>query len=226
MADIYYLRPVAKSAGGLPSAILAPRLTLALSADQLAAMLARETLLAISGGQPAPRQKSMLSGIGGASVKSGMHGYALDTLYDVLLVGSVRAGKVRIRLAASAASSKIQLAAAKIQAEFISVPDDILVARQKRTGQVAFAFRDAAQLESTIDDVISGNRVMFENWARRGGQPPLYLRHQAKAPIGRIVHAGAEIATDLRSVAVKAACALAHNLPYYTIELSLSQRKA
>ena len=51
---------------------------------------------------------------------------------------------------------------------------------------------------------------MFENWAKRGGQPPLYLRHQGKTPFGRIVHGGADSATDLRSVAAKALSDHAH----------------
>ncbi len=230
MADIYYLRPVRKPEAQAEPLAAAPRLTIALSVHHLAAILARETLLPGSGGQPGARLKAMMSGLGGAgglSARSANIEHALDIKYDVLLIDSVRSGKVKIRPVAnaSAASSQIQLSAAKIQAEFIGVPDDILIARQKRTGQVAFSFHGAASLEMTIDDVIGANRVMFENWARRGGQPPLHLRHQGKSPFGRIVHEGAESATDLRSVAAKVMCDHAQGLPYYTIELSLSQRK-
>jgi hypothetical protein len=231
MADIYYLRPVRKPDDQAKPLAPPPRLTVALSTGQLAAILVRETLLPNSGGQSNPRLKTMLAGLGGAvglPVRSADIEHALDTKFDVLLVDSVHSGKVKIRSIASAgpASSPILLSAAKIQAEFIGVPDDILIARQKRTGQVTFAFHDSESLEAAIDELIGGNRVMIENWARRGGQPPLYLRFQAKVPFGRIVHAGADSATDLRSVAAKAACNHAHGLPYYTIELSLSQRKS
>jgi hypothetical protein len=228
MADIYYLRPVRKPDAPAAQTASAPQLTIALSDSHLAAILARETLLPSGGGQPSARIKALMSGFGGLPVRGAGNGHALESKLDVLLIDSVRSGKVKIRPVANAgaASSQIQLATAKIQAEFINVPDDILIARQKRTGQVAFTFHDAASLETTLDDIIGGSRVMFENWARRGGQPPLHLRHQAKAPFGRIVHAGAESATDLRSVAVKAVREDALGLQYYTIELSLSQRKA
>lgn len=230
MADIYYLRPVRKPDAHTEPLAAVPRLTVALSASQLAAILARETLLPGSGDQSNPRLKAMLAGIGGSvglPVRSANIEHALDTKFDVLLVDSVRSGKVNIRSIVNAgpASSPILLSAAKIQAEFIGVPDDVLIARQKRTGQVAFSFHGAASLEKTIDDVIGANRVMFENWARGGGQPPLRLRHQGKSPFGRIAHEGAESATDLRSVAAKVMCDHAQGLPYYTIELSLSQRK-
>jgi hypothetical protein len=231
MADIYYLRPVRKADAQAEPLAAAPRLTIALSVNHLAAILVRETLLPGRGGQPGARLKAMMSGLGGAGgqpVRSAGIELALDIKYDVLLIDSVRSGKVKIRPVAnaSAASSLIQLSAAKIQAEFINVPDDVLIARHKRTGMVAFAFHDSASLEMAIDEIIGGNRVMFENWARRGGQPPLYLRHQGKSPFGRIVHEGAESATDLRSVAAKAVCDHAHGSPYFMIELSLSQRKA
>jgi Bacterial CdiA-CT RNAse A domain len=171
---------------------------------------------------------SPTGGSAGLPARSASIEHALDTKFDVLLVDSVRSGKVKIRSIANAGptSSQLLLSAAKIQAEYIGVPDAILIARQKRTGQVTFAFHDAESLETAIDELIAGNRVMIENWARRGGQPPLYLRHQAKSPFGRIVHAGAESATDMRSVAAKASCGQAQGLPYYMIELSLSQRKA
>jgi hypothetical protein len=227
MADIYYLRPVRKPDAQVQPLAAAPRLTIALSASQLAAILVRETLLPGTGGQLGVRVKAMLGGLGGIPVRNADMDRALETKYDVLLIDSVRSGKVKIRQIgnAGASSSPIQLSAAKIQAEYICVPDEILIARQKRTGTVAFAFRDAASLETAIDELIGGNRVMFENWARRGGQPPLYLRHQGKSPFGRIVHDGAESATDLRSVAAKAVCDHVHGLPYYAVEFSLSQRK-
>ena len=226
MADIYYLRPVRKPDAQAQPLAAPPRLTVALSISQLAAILSRETLLP-GGGQPGLRLRAMMSGLGGASVRSAGIEHALDTKFDVLLIDSVRSGKIRMRSIANAgpASSPLTLSAARIQAEYIGVPDDILIARQKRTGQVAFAFHNAESLETAIDELFAGNRVMFEHWARRGGQPPLHLRHQGKSPFGRIVHEGADSATDLRSVAAKALCDHAHGAPFYMIELSLSQRK-
>lgn len=227
MADIYYLRPVRKPDAQPQPLAAAPRLTVALSARHLAAILARETLLPGSGVLPGPRLKAMMSSLGGAALRSAGAEHALDTKFDVITVDSVRSGRVKIRFIADAGPSlsPILLSAAKLQAEYIGVPDDILIARQKRTGQVAFSFNDAQSLEAALDELIGGNRVMFENWAKRGGQPPLYLRHQAKSPFGRMVHAGAESATELRSVAAKAMSDHAHGAPLYMIELSLSQRK-
>jgi hypothetical protein len=227
MADIYYLRTARKPDAQPQASAAEPRLTVALSLSQMAAILSRETLLPGGGGQPGARLKAMMSSLGGAPVRNAGIEHALDTKFDVLLVDSIRSGKIRIRSIANPgpASGKLILSAARIQAEYIGVPDEILIARQKRTGQVAFSFHKAESLETALDELIGGNRVMFENWARRSGQPPLYLRHQGKSPFGRIAHPGADNATDLRSVAAKATSDHAHGSPFYMIELSLSQRK-
>lgn len=148
---------------------------------------------------------------------------AIGASVDAFVAIAVISGTIQLN-AVSEGASESQQAALRLKSAFIGVPDDILLARQNSTRQVAFSIGSFEVLGDTLSDIVRQKRHMIESWAANGGKPALNLRHQARAPFGRIAHSGAEMASDLRAVAVRISRETGPWESFYLIELSLTPR--
>ncbi len=252
MGTIHYLRPKDKTGNAHGRAHEeSARLKTAISQAQLAAVLIGETLTR-SGILPAKVQllidrlcgKSVpppriagpasernpavpaIRASRNTSASDAASANVVSASIDAFTVASVMAGTIRLNdpSEVSAGASEANQAALKLKSAFIAVPDDILVARQISSGQVAFCISSMDVLAATLGDILRQNRHMIETWAINGGRPALNMRHMAKAPFGRIAHKGAEGASDLRAVAVRISRESGARASYYVIELSLTPR--
>lgn len=148
---------------------------------------------------------------------------AIGASVDAFVAIAVISGRVQLN-AVSEGASESQQAALRLKSALIGVPDEILLARQNSTRQVAFSIGSFDVLSDTLSDILRQKRHMVESWAANGGKPALSLRHQARTPFGRIAHPGAEAASDLRAVAVRISRESGPWESFYLIELSLTPR--
>lgn len=227
MSNIYYLRPPAPRPVKGAEETEVQELRVALNPLHLAAVLVRGSV-ALSGQSseqvemlarrfvapmvgPQHRAPARTSTRGGLSAESSVRAnqgrpiavpVTAPTLQRVLSVATVAAGRIRLDHSGFATAARGN-ATLKLRSQFIAVPDDVLLARQERTGRVTFAFGSAERLADMVSDVIMSQRFMIENWANNGGRPDIRFKYQAREPFGRVVHLNASEATDLRALAVR-----------------------
>ncbi len=248
MATIHYLRPQDRPGSGAAPREESPRLRIALSQVQLAAIITGETATrnaavpakaqallqkfrdrSESSPRPDPgaakRNPAITIGAKAPPISSSDLAAAniVSASVDAFAVDAVISGNLKFALSDEASADTGQ-SLFKLRSAFIAVPDDVLVARQNRMRQVAFSVYGMDQLAGMLNDLFRQNRHMIEGWAVNGGRPALNLRYQAKNPFGRIAHMGAESATDLRAVAVRISREAGARAFYYMIELSLALR--
>lgn len=245
MASIHYLRPQDRPTPDQPSRDgESPRLRVAISHWHLAAVLLGETIMRhgivppkslalaerLSGSAPsAPpppsrhRQVAAVRKPQSAATLTTAFANAVSAAVDAFIAVSVVNGTLELHDVSRGGNESLQ-AALRLKSEFIGVPDDIIVARQSRTRQVAFAFPDLDTLGATLSAVLRHERLMVENWAAGGGRFDLHLKHQARVPFGRIAHVGASAATDLRAIAIRLSREIGVHGPYCMAELSLTPR--
>jgi hypothetical protein len=250
MANIVYLRPQDRPDRNKERSEEPPRLKTALSLAHLAALLTGETVtrnaslsakvaamlsrMDFSGDSPSKTSAltSLPATLKPAALPRRVAAGAGDVAAltrppaasDAFAAAAVIGGHLHILDAGESSSAESRTAPARLKSHFIAVPDNILVARQNRTGTTAFSVRSLETLASTIEDILRHNKHMVENWAGHGGRPPLNLRFQARLPFGRMAHAGATTATDLRAVAVRMTREQGAGQPYVAIEMALSHR--
>lgn len=244
MSNVYYLRPPGQKSSQPAPEAGARHLRVALSAAHLAAALRRSS--SPRAGKLPPDVESLAWQFADApNPASGSKGRlrqkeepaavrprrsALSAAHasgflpgNVFVVAEVLAGKVRFDPAASS-NTDLGRSLLRLRSEFIGVPDDILLARQERTGAVAFSIASLDDLGEVVSGLIGSQRHMIESWAFQGARPGIRFRYQAARPFGRVAHVGASEATDLRALGVQMSSERQGHDRFYVVELSLTHR--
>lgn len=237
MSNVFYLRPADRKP---PPAAAKPEslpLRVALTRVQLAAVICRSSTS--RGGKPPMDVEAMARKLAAdrarqlpsapfqrhgavAAPSSAAIGGSTHLPSNAFTAADVFAGRIKIDPAVS--QSDLGRSLLRLRAEYIGVPDEVLVARQERTGAVAFSISDLDRLGDLVSGVIGSQRHMIENWASQGGRPGIKFRYQAPGPFGRVVHVGASEATNLRAIGVQVVNDRAGPDGFYIVDLALTQR--
>lgn len=253
MSNVYYLRPPKRPEPRDVPQNDYPKLRIAMSPAHLAAVMMGETVTrngmvpakisaflerltttrsgpTVSVGKPIAGQPRLpiaparATGKPSAGIDSTGFANAIGASVDAFIVIAVIGGTIQFN-AISEGASESQQAALRLKSAYIGVPDNILIARQKSTQQVAFSINSLEALAEAVSEILRQKRHMIESWAAMGGRPALNLRYQARTPFGRIAHLGADDSSDLRGVAVRASRETGPWDSFYLIELSLTPRQ-
>ena len=117
---------------------------------------------------------------------------------DALVVESVLGGTIYI----ADTDPGGRTAAALMRRHMIGVPDEALLARQRRTGQPAVAFASLEALAATIRRALQYNRPLISHWTGQGAIHRLWLHHRDGRPVARIAGRDRGGVTEVQAVYV------------------------
>lgn len=201
MSNVVYLRPPVQAKQ--PERSDPTQLRVALTRVQLAALLRRSSTSRM--GQLAKDvdelAKRFLGRQGAVASSASETPAIMGAQSNALMPVEIKAGRAIFEPLGSSTSDLVK-PVLKIQTEFLQIPENILLARQTRTGSIAFSINGWEQLGELTTGIVNGQKTMIESWAARGGQPGLRFKYQAQRPFGRVAHVAANEVTDLRAVSV------------------------